>query len=113
MGGLSATSLAALTSWAITTEAACRGEAAAEQEELCWIHSGLLGLVRRLAGEQKHDVHSERFPLTPDGLFAQIWEAVLVRDNLEQVLRASRAMRLEGVAQAAHDLPTGREDTGG
>ena len=111
MGSLSATSLAALTSWASTTEAACRAEAAAEQEELCRIHQELLGLVRRLAGEQKHDVHSERFPLTPDGLFAQIWEAVLVRDDLDQVLRASRAMRLEGVAQAAHDLAAGGEDT--
>ena len=67
--------------------------------------------MQSLAGEQKHDVHSERFPLTPDGLFAQIWEAVLVRDDLEQVLRASRAMRLEGVAQAAHDLAAGGEDT--
>ena len=111
MGSLSATSLAALISWASTTEAACRAEAAAEQEELCRIHQELLGLVRRLAGEQKHDVHSERFPLTPDGLFAQIWEAVLVRDDLDQVLRASRAMRLEGVAQAAHDLAAGGEDT--
>ena len=111
MGSLSATSLAALTSWASTTEAACRAEAAAEEEELCRIHQELLGLVRRLAGEQKHDVHSERFPLTPDGLFAQIWEAVLVRDDLGQVLRASRAMRLEGVAQAAHDLAAGGEDT--
>ena len=67
--------------------------------------------MQSFAGEQKHDVHSERFPLTPDGLFAQIWEAVLVRDDLEQVLRASRAMRLEGVAQAAHDLAAGGEDT--
>jgi hypothetical protein len=88
-----------------------RAEAAAEQEELCLIHQELLGLVRRLAGEQKHDVHSERFPLTPDGLFAQIWEAVLERDDLEQVLRASRAMRLEGVAQAALDLAASGEDT--
>ena len=111
MGSLSATSLAALIPWASATEAACRAEAAAEQEELCRIHQELLGLVRRLAGEQKHDVHSERFPLTPDGLFAQIWEAVLVRDDLDQVLRASRAMRLEGVAQAAHDLAAGGEDT--
>ena len=38
MGSFSATSLAALTSWASTTEAACRAEAAAEQEELCRIH---------------------------------------------------------------------------
>ena len=38
MGSLSATSLAALTLWASTTEAACRAEAAAEQEDLCRIH---------------------------------------------------------------------------
>ena len=34
-------------------------------------------------------------PLTPEGLFDQIWEAVLVRDDFEQSLQDWRAMRLE------------------
>ena len=48
------------------------------------IHQELLKLSEELVGEQKQDLHRERFPLTPEGNFDQIWEAVLVRDDLEQ-----------------------------
>ena len=62
------------------------------------IHHELLG---ELVGEQKQDLHRERFPLTPEGLFDQIWEAVLVRDDLEQSLQDWRAMRLAAAAHVA------------
>ena len=39
-------------------------------------------LLGELVAEQKQDLHRERFPLTPEGLFDQIWEAVLVWDDL-------------------------------
>ena len=41
--------------------------------------------------------------MTPEELFDQIWEAVLVRDDLDQSLQAWRAMRLEAVAHDAQE----------
>jgi len=66
--------------------------------------------LQSLVGEQKQDLHRERFPLTPEGLFDQIWEAVLVRDDLEQSLQDWRAMRLEAVAQDAQAAAADGDD---
>ena len=60
-------------------------------------------LLQSFDGEQDPDLHRERFPLTTEGLFDQIWEAVLVRDDLDQSLQAWRAMRLEAVAHDAQE----------
>ena len=57
-----------------------------ERAEATALHQELLKLLKELVGEQKHDLHKERFPLTPEGLFDQIWQAVLVRGDLEQSL---------------------------
>ena len=67
-------------------------------------------LLEELVREQKQDLHGERFPLTPEGLFDQIWEAVLVRDDLEQSLPDWRAMRLEAVAQDAQAAAADGDD---
>ena len=53
-----------------------------ERAEATAIHQQLLKLLEELVVEQKQDLHWERFPLTPEGFFDQIWEAVLVRDDL-------------------------------
>ena len=53
---------------------------------------------------------SKRSALTPEGLFDQIWEAVLVRDDLEQSLQDWRAMRLEAVAQDAQAAAADGDD---
>ena len=71
-----------------------RGEDRAIQEELLKLPEGLVG-------EQKQDLHRERSPLTPEGLFDQICRAVLVRDGLDQSLQDWRALRLEAVAHDA------------
>ena len=110
MRSLSAGSRAALTSWASTTDASCSADEAVEHDKLCRMHQELQQLLQSLAGEQKHDLHRERFPLTPDGLFDQIWEAVLVRDDLDQALQAWRAMRLEAVAHEAQELAAEGEE---
>ena len=69
MRNLSASSRAALTSWASTTDASCLAEDAIEQDELGRIHGELHRLLQSLDGEEKHDLHRECFPLTSDGLF--------------------------------------------
>ena len=74
------------------------------------MHQELQQLLQSLAGEQKHDLHSECFPLTPDELFDRIWEAVLVWDDLGQALQAWRAMRLEAVAHEAQVLAADSEE---
>ena len=68
--------------------------------EVTAIHQELLKLLGSSQGK-KQDLHKERFPLTPEGLFDQIWEAVLARDDLEQSLQDWRVMRLEAVAHEA------------
>ena len=74
-----------------------------EEEELRRIHEELQRLLHSFVEVQKHDLHRERFPVTPEGLFDQIWAAVLVRDDLDQSLQAWRAMRLEAVAHDAQE----------
>ena len=72
-----------------------------ERAEATAIHQELLKLLEELVGEQKQDLHREHFPLTPEGLFDQIWEAVVVRDDLEKALQDWHALRLEAVAHDA------------
>ena len=43
-----------------------------ERAEATAIHQELLKLLGEFVGEQKQDLHRERFPLTPEGLFDQI-----------------------------------------
>ena len=93
----------ALTSWASTAGVSWLAGEDAEADEQRRIHEELQRFLQSLHGEQKHDLHRERFPLTPEGLFDQIWEAVLVRDDLDQSLQAWRAMRLEAVAHDAQE----------
>ena len=64
-----------------------------KRAEATAIHQELLKLQEELVGEQKQDLHRERFPLTPEGLFDQIWEAVLVRDDVEQSLQDAAGSR--------------------
>ena len=58
-------------------------------------------IYRALSGSRSRICTGSALPLTPEGLFDQIWEAVLVRDDLEQSVQDWRAMRLEAVAQDA------------
>ena len=83
----------------------------AERCEATAIHQEVLKLLGELVGEQKQDVHKERFPLTPEGFFDHIWEAVLVRDDLEQSLQDWRAMRLEAVANDAQAAAADGDDS--
>ena len=70
----------------------------------------MLKLLEELVGQQKQDLNRERFPLTPESLFDEIWEAVLVRDDLEQSLQDCRAMRLEAVALHAQAAAADGDD---
>ena len=93
MRRFSASSLVSLMSWAGRLGASATDFVAlavvlenetevTERIKVMAIHQELLKLLEQLVGEQKQDLHKEPFPLTPEGLFDQIWEAVFVRDGL-------------------------------
>ena len=96
--------------WAGRLGASAAVLSAIEADEQRRIREELQRHLQSLVGEQKQDLHRERFPLTPEGLFDQIWEAVLVRDDLEQSLQDWRAMRLEAVAQDAQAAAADGDD---
>ena len=75
-------SLLSLMVWAERLRSSAAVPSALEADEQRRIHEELQRHLQSLVGEQKQDLHRERFPLTPEGLFDQIWEAVLVRDDL-------------------------------
>ena len=85
---VSSVKLASLQHWGATSLGA------SSDEEVVATHAEMTMYLQSLLSEQKEDIHRERFFATPVGLFDNMWEAVLVRDDLDHAVHQRRAHRL-------------------
>ena len=69
------------------------------ENELAAAHKEMVELVHSFLGEQKDDLHQERFYATPSGMFENIWATVLLREDLDHSVQQWRACRLRPNAQ--------------
>ena len=56
-------------------------------------HAEMVQYLQDLVSEHTDDLHHERFFAKPAGLFVNMWEAVLMRDELDHAGQAWRARR--------------------
>ena len=91
--------------------------ALADDEEGRATHDEMMRYLQSLLSERKEDIHQEKFFATPAGLFDNIWEAVLMRDDLDHAVQQWSGHRLRTSARISpgnegEEVPLDAEDNG-
>ena len=75
----------------------------ADDEEGRATHDEMMSYLQGLLSEHKEDIHQEKFFTTPAGLVDNIWEAVLMREDLGHAVQQWSGHRLRTSVCLNHD----------